>query len=550
MPLTGFFLLHNTPAPLPSPAAFNADGPCSLERFNKHHYKHQPSPQAAARAARQRAAGLSAAPSCWGPGGRAGGAGSAVLAFAPGQPLGPPRLRRRGEGSAGAGAAGRRREVSAPRRSEGGRAAPPWPLCLLAGRRRAGRGAEGARRHRSWSRGRRRGRGASMEQGARRRAFGSICPNTVQGPPARPAKKPARPGGDTAWTPPAALSPRAPPPHACRSGASPAPAAPALVLSTINWQDLAASAPTFPTTPAGPVTLQQGPCFQDGPEFVFQEFRDTLGDFIPDVSTLVPPPLDCTDYDFSLGEEVAFGPCTPQLQSSVLVQVARQNLSSPEPCWRDLADQQQKALGDALEANSQLQETLTQRQEELVSLRESNVQLKELASQARQLAAVLDTLMLPQSADGTVLPPLPPLHPLPPPPAAAAAPAGTGSEDAEGVDAMLRAVSEKCRAALRSLGGGAGDSAGGSPGGSPGHSPGGSPAAKRPRPDPRLHGAFRGLRTGRAAPRPAAGQLEGGGSLRAALGEAGAIRTLAFPQGNAFTLRTAAGGLRFRWVPR
>uniref|UniRef100_A0A8D2MD49 Multicilin n=1 Tax=Zonotrichia albicollis TaxID=44394 RepID=A0A8D2MD49_ZONAL len=134
----------------------------------------------------------------------------------------------------------------------------------------------------------------------------------------------------------------------------------------------------------------QGPCFQDGPEFVFQEFRDTLGDFIPDVSTLVPPPLDCTDYDFSLGEEVAFGPCTPQLQSSVLVQVARQNLSSPEPCWRDLADQQQKALGDALEANSQLQETLTQRQEELVSLRESNVQLKELASQARQLAAVLD----------------------------------------------------------------------------------------------------------------------------------------------------------------
>ncbi|RLW05176.1 hypothetical protein DV515_00005395, partial [Chloebia gouldiae] len=108
------------------------------------------------------------------------------------------------------------------------------------------------------------------------------------------------------------------------------------------------------------------------------------------VSTLMSPPLDCTDYDFSLGEEVAFGPCTPQLQSSTLVQVPPQNVSSPEPCWRDLADQHQKALGDALEANSQLQETLTQRQEELVTLRESNVQLKELASQARQLAAVLD----------------------------------------------------------------------------------------------------------------------------------------------------------------
>ncbi|NXO43577.1 MCIN protein, partial [Locustella ochotensis] len=256
----------------------------------------------------------------------------------------------------------------------------------------------------------------------------------------------------------------------------------------------------------------QGPCFQDGPEFDFQGFRDTVGDFISDVSTLMSPLLDCTDYDFSLGEEAASGPCTPQLQSGVLVQVPPQQQSSLEPCWRDLADQHQKALGDALEANSQLQETLTRRQEELVTLRESNEQLKELASQARQLAAVLDTLMLPQSTEGTALPPPPPpLHPLPPSPASAA-PAGTGLEDAEGVDAMLRAVSEKCRAALRSLGGSAGDRSGGSPGGSPGHSP--------------------------------------GGSLRAALGEAGSIRTLAFPQGNAFTLRTAAGGHRFRWVPR
>ncbi|XP_072717017.1 multicilin [Ciconia boyciana] len=381
-----------------------------------------------------------------------------------------------------------------------------------------------------------------MEQGGRRRAFGSICPNRVQGPPARLAKKPARPGGGAAGTPPAALSPRAPPPRPRRSGAPPAPAAPALALTTIDWQDLAACAPILPTTPAGPVTLQQGPCFQDGPEFDFQEFRDAVDDFISDASTSMPPPLDYTDFDFSLGEEVAFGPCTPQLESSALAQMPPQPLPSPELCWRDLVDQHQKALGDALEANSQLQETLTQRQEELATLQESNVQLKELASQARQLAAVLDTLMLPQRADGAALPPPPPLHPPPPPPAAAAAPDGVWGgrgrpeprEEAAGVDAMLREVSEKCRAALRSLGG----------------SPGGSPSAKRPRPAPRLHGAFRGLRTGRAAPRPGGGGLEGGGSLRAALGQAGGIRTLAFPQGNAFTLRTAAGGYRFRWVPR
>lgn len=110
------------------------------------------------------------------------------------------------------------------------------------------------------------------------------------------------------------------------------------------------------------------------------------------------------------------------------------------------------------------------------------------------------------------------------------------------MDAMLREVSEKCRAALRSLGA--------SPGPGLGGSPGSSPTAKRPRPAPSLHGAFRGLRTIRTAPRPGGEGLEGLGSLRAALGEAGSIRTLAFPQGSAFTVRTAAGGYRFRWVPR
>ncbi|OXB80160.1 UNVERIFIED_CONTAM: hypothetical protein H355_011618 [Colinus virginianus] len=91
---------------------------------------------------------------------------------------------------------------------------------------------------------------------------------------------------------------------------------------------------------------------------------------------------------------------------------------------------------------------------------------------------------------------------------------------------MLRAVSAQCRAALRSLAG--------------------APAAKRPR----LHGAFRGLRAAPVPRSPGGAELEGGGSLRAALGEQAGIRTLAFPQGNAFTLRTAGGGYRFRWVPR
>uniref|UniRef100_A0A8B9PSQ5 Multicilin n=1 Tax=Apteryx owenii TaxID=8824 RepID=A0A8B9PSQ5_APTOW len=146
------------------------------------------------------------------------------------------------------------------------------------------------------------------------------------------------------------------------------------------------------------IHLFQGYCSQDELDFDFQEFRDAVDDFIADSSTLMPLPLDSADFDFSLGEDVAFSPCAlqlessalPQLESSTLPQLALQSLPSPELQWRDVVDQREKALGDALEENSQLQETLMQRQEELTSLRERNVQLKELASQARQLAAVLD----------------------------------------------------------------------------------------------------------------------------------------------------------------
>ncbi|XP_069736364.1 multicilin [Phaenicophaeus curvirostris] len=254
----------------------------------------------------------------------------------------------------------------------------------------------------------------------------------------------------------------------------------------------------------------------------------------------MPTAPDCADFDFSLGAEGSFGPCSPQLERSprphLPPHLPPQRLPSP-PRWWDAAGTHQRALGDALKANSQLQETLAQRQQELVALRESNAQLKELASQARQLAAVLETLMLPQDANREALrpPPLPP----PQPPAAEGVPAGAcggvGRPEPPCVDAMLREVSERCRAALQSLGGG------------PGGSPGGSPSAKRPRAAPRLHGAFRGERSGRADPAPS--EPEGGGVLRAALGEPGGIRTLAFPQGSAFTLRTG-DGYRFRWVPR
>lgn len=70
----------------------------------------------------------------------------------------------------------------------------------------------------------------------------------------------------------------------------------------------------------------------------------TLGVFSPDASAWVPPPPDCSDFDFSLGEDVAFGTCA----------VCPQPPESLQPCWRDAAEQHRQALGDALEENSQV----------------------------------------------------------------------------------------------------------------------------------------------------------------------------------------------------
>uniref|UniRef100_A0A8B9DT44 Multicilin n=1 Tax=Anser cygnoides TaxID=8845 RepID=A0A8B9DT44_ANSCY len=230
-------------------------------------------------------------------------------------------------------------------------------------------------------------------------------------PPSSPSVRPAPPprcrgdGGRGSWD--GAAGPPGPGPRGggsrrCGSAAGPAPA----LLTSLSHP------------------VPQGLLLRDEPEFDFQELRDAVDDFIS-ASALMPPPLDCPDFDLSLGEEATGGPCAPQLGSGAAARGPPTCPEPPEPCWRDAAERHQRALGEALEENSQLQETLAQRQEELATLRESNVQLKELASQARQLAAVLDV-----------------------------------------------------------------------------------------------------------------SAAEGG------------IRTLAFPQGNAFTLRTAAGGYRFRWVPR
>lgn len=114
---------------------------------------------------------------------------------------------------------------------------------------------------------------------------------------------------------------------------------------------------------------------------------------------------------------------------------------------------------------------------------------------------------------------------------------GAAGPDRAHVDALLRDLSERCEEALR----------------------GRDPKRLRLQPEPAslacrpglLHGAFRGLRTDCSprAPDLGGGELEEDGSFCTPIRSHGTIRTLSFPQGNAFTIRTASGGYKFRWVP-
>uniref|UniRef100_A0A452IIF2 Multicilin n=1 Tax=Gopherus agassizii TaxID=38772 RepID=A0A452IIF2_9SAUR len=227
-----------------------------------------------------------------------------------------------------------------------------------------------------------------MQNRSGRKAFDSICPNRVRDLCSRLGKKPAKLErkvrlGDC--------------PAPRKSFASPTPATVyseqppdtvELALATIDWQDLADCTSVFQQEPSSAAAAPQSHCLQPEPEFDFQEFRDAVDSFICDPSSLMPPPLDTADFTFPLGNGSAFSPCIQRSQNNPLPHMNLQN--SAEQYWKDVADQNQKALGDALVENNQLHVTLTQKQEEITSLKERNVQLKELASQAKQLACVLD----------------------------------------------------------------------------------------------------------------------------------------------------------------
>ncbi|KAL2779702.1 multicilin [Daubentonia madagascariensis] len=375
---------------------------------------------------------------------------------------------------------------------------------------------------------------------AGRRAFDSICPNKMLGVPGRPLGKPGK--LERKFAPPRKFFPGYTGCSPVSVYEDPPDAEPAALpaLTTIDLQDLAdcSSLLGSDAPPGGDPAASQNHSLQTEAAFDLQDFRDTVDDLIADSSSLMSPPLASGDFPFSPCDVSSFGPClSPPLEPQALQspRLHPPDVPPPEQYWKEVADQNQRALGDALVENNQLHVTLTQKQEEIASLKERNVQLKELASRTRHLASVLDKLMITQSRDSgaaaesfllkaTAKRSLEELF-------------SAAGQDCAEVDAILREISERCDEALQSR----------------------DPKRPRLQPEPvntdsrpgNLHGAFWGLRTdcSRRALNLSHSDLEEGASFSTPIRSHSTIRTLAFPQGNAFTIRTANGGYKFRWVP-
>ncbi|XP_041428218.1 multicilin isoform X1 [Xenopus laevis] len=286
----------------------------------------------------------------------------------------------------------------------------------------------------------------------------------------------------------------------------------------------------------------QDHCLSGEPDFDLQEFRDAVDQFIADQPSLMQPSLGPPEFQLPACNVPVFEPCMTnplQAQPEHLLPINVQTIPSTEQYWRDVADHNQKALGDALVENNQLQVSLTEKQEEIVSLKEKNIQLNELANQAKHLSSVLDKLMKERTKQNSgatqgrlpVKRSLEDFYPQ------------SNEPDSTQVDEILREISKKCNIALM-----------------------GSDLSerKRPRLEPmdskdwqeegvteiKMCGAFHGLKTSTGLNSVNLGDTDlEDVSFRTSIKEHSTIRTLAFPQGNAFTIRTSGGGYKFRWVP-
>ncbi|KAM9360346.1 multicilin [Symphorus nematophorus] len=265
-----------------------------------------------------------------------------------------------------------------------------------------------------------------------------------------------------------------------------------------------------------------------------------FGDYALDFMAESPATLEST---LSPAELVPFQgyvipPLTPQRylspDSMVHSSTDADNPSAQDGAqWRSITHCQSRTLGDSMEVNNQLHETLHRKQEEIGSLQERNLHLRQLASRAKHLASVLEKLM-------TVRDPHVRESVMPCGEKNSLSPCkrqrldeGYETESSDSVEDMLRDISTRCNAVLHSAATGA--------------------RLQQESETVRMYGSFSGLQTSiskdnsmttdRAEPE------ESISSFRTSIREHCTIRTHVFPHGRAFTSRTLKGGYRFRWVP-
>ncbi|KAM3867624.1 multicilin-like [Diretmus argenteus] len=296
-------------------------------------------------------------------------------------------------------------------------------------------------------------------------------------------------------------------------------------FSTIAWDDLEDCASVMQRESD---SLDSQVNESDGDD---QDFGDYALDFMADSPTTLEsslPPAGLVPFQGCIMPPLApHQDFSPEDSLNTSFPAAGNHHAQDGAFWRGMAQHQGRVLGDTMEVNTQLYETLHRQQEEVDSFQERNVHLRELASRAKNLASVLDKLM-------TVKDPVPCSET-----STSVSPCKRQRLDecetgpCGSVEDILRDISTRCNAVLDSNAKG--------------------PRLQQDLESIRMYGAFSNLQTsiskGCSMSVDGAEAGESDSSFRTSVREHCTIRTQVFPHGHAFTSRNQHGGYRFRWVP-
>ncbi|XP_044051417.1 multicilin isoform X1 [Siniperca chuatsi] len=265
-----------------------------------------------------------------------------------------------------------------------------------------------------------------------------------------------------------------------------------------------------------------------------QDFGDYALDFMADSPATLESSLSPAELVPFQG--CVIPPLTPQRYFSSEDSLVHSSTETGNPSaqdgalWKVIAQCQGTALGDSMEVNNQLHESLHRKQEEIDSLQERNLHLKQLASRAKHLASVLEKLMTVRGPH--VREPVMPCCDK-----ASLSPCKRQrldeTESSDSVEDMLRDISTRCNAVL--------------------HSAATGTRLQQESETVRMYGAFSGLQT--SISKDSSVTADGAepedrvSSFRTSIREHCTIKTQVFPHGRAFTSRVQQGGYRFRWVP-